>query len=127
MVDFFFTLYLLTSVHLLAIPVAVARIGVDADQGAAGVRLVARRNRQGRENWRRGAGGGVRRFNITPSRPFSLCGAGLTTADSGAETSAGPPVMELSTSLENDVSTELPWRVTDVTPPPMLRSSREPW
>lgn len=57
--------HLLTSVHLLAIAVAVARIGVDADQGAAGVCLVARRNRQGWENWRGGgAGGGVRPFNL---------------------------------------------------------------
>lgn len=40
------------------------------------------------------------------------------------------PVMELSTSLEKEASTELPWRVTGITPPatppPTLRSSREP-
>lgn len=41
------------------------------------------------------------------------------------------PVMELRTSLEKEASTELPWRVTGITPPatppPTLRSSREPW
>lgn len=39
--------------------------------------------------------------------------------------------MELSTSLEKEASTELPWRVTGITPPatppPTLRSSLEPW
>lgn len=123
---FLLALYLLTSIHLLAIPVAVARVGVDADQGAAGVRLVARRNRQGGENWQGGAGGGVRRVNIAP-RTFSLSRAGGRRGDEGNKANAGPPVMELRTSLEKDVSTELPWRVTEVTPPPMLRSSREPW
>lgn len=128
---FFFTPHLLTSVHLLAIAVAVARIGVDADQGAAGVRLVARRNRQGRENWQ-----GVQEeasddsilllalffFSFSPEPDWRP-------PDAGNKTQAGPtvPVMELRTSLEKDVSTEFPWRVTDVTPPPMLRSSREPW
>lgn len=125
----FFTPHLFTSVHLLAIAVAVARIGVDADQGAAGVRLVARRNRQGRENWQ-----GVQEEASDDSILllalfFFFFFQSQTDSCAGNKTHAVPtvPVMELRTSLEKDVSTDWPWRVTDVTPPPMLRSSREPW
>lgn len=78
-----------------------------------------------------GAGGGVRRFNIAPRTLFFFFSQSQTDdpAHTSNKTHAVPtvPVMELRTSLEKDVSTEWPWRVTDVTPPPMLRSSREPW
>lgn len=43
-------IHLLTSIHLLTVPVTVAGVGVHTDQGTAGVGLITRRNCQGWES-----------------------------------------------------------------------------
>lgn len=117
--------HLLTSVHLLTVPVTVARVGVHADQRTTRVGLVTRRNSQRWEGWWEG-GGGVSVFTQTHLY-FVSRDRQTATQKHNTHTHTNTPVMELSTSLEKEASTELPWRVTEVTPPPTLRSSREPW
>lgn len=90
--------HLLASIHLFAVPVAVTRIRVHADQGAAGVGLVSRRNCQGGESCRWGGGGGIR--GLIRTFVWNAC--------KGSGGHAQLPVMELRTSLEKEASTELP-------------------
>lgn len=116
--------HLLTSVHFLTVPVAVARVGVHADQRTPRVGLVTRGNCQGGEGWLGGGGDSVTMSLFTPFHNH-------TRNTYTATPKHVIPVMEFRTSLEKDASTELPWRVTGITPPatapPTLRSSREPW
>lgn len=109
----YFYSHLLASIHLFAVPVTVTRVWIHADQRATRVRLVSWRNCQGGESCRWGC-----------TKP--LIRTFISNACRGIAGHTQLPVMELRTSLEKEASTELPWRVTEVTPPPTLRSSREP-
>lgn len=87
--------HLLASVHLFAVPVTVAQVGIHANQRAAGVCLVPRGNCQGGESCRWGC---VKQ--LTHTLISGTC--------KGHTRHTQLPVMELRTSLEKEASTELP-------------------
>lgn len=68
--------YLLTPIHLLTVPVTVARVGVHADKRTSRVCLVTRGNCQGWKGWCRGVGGGggyQQRFYSTETPRIDMC------------------------------------------------------